>query len=73
MLFESSNVNLPLEVENYVKDQGGRYIDAIVDLCEKYNIDPTVAAKHMSQPIIEKLKLEGQEMNMLPKTSRLPF
>ena len=29
--------------------------------------------KFISKKYAEKLKLEGQEMNMLPKTSRLPF
>jgi hypothetical protein len=41
--------------------------------CEQFGIEPQVAAKFLSKPIIQKIKIEGQELNLLPKTSKLPL
>ena len=62
MIFEDSN-KFVSEVEDYVKDNGGGYIEAILEHCEKYNIEPQVAAKFLTKPIIEKLQTEGQDSN----------
>jgi len=60
------------EVEKYVLKNGGDYIDAVLEVCEKYNMEPQLAAKFLSQPIIEKLHVEGQKTNILPNTAKLP-
>ena len=73
MLFDAREINLSAEIENYVRDEGGMYMDAIIVMCDRFNIEASVAAKHLSRPIVEKLRGEGEELNMLPKTSRLPF
>mgnify|MGYP001293786669 CR=1 FL=1 len=61
------------EVENHVIVGGGKYIDAVLLKCDDYEIEPQVAAKLLSRPIIEKLQIEGQDINLLPKeTNQLP-
>ena len=72
MIFEESN-NFASDVEEFVKKNGGGYIEAILEVCETHNIEPQVAAKFLTQPIIEKLENEGQESNLLPKGARLPL
>jgi len=72
MIFEDYN-KFASEVEDYVKSNGGGYIEAVLELCENYNIEPQVAAKFLTQPIIEKLQTEGQDSNILPKGARLPI
>jgi len=72
MIFEDSN-KFSADVEDYVKTNGGGYIEAIILLCDKYNIEPQVAAKFLTQPIIEKLQTEGQDSNLLPRGARLPI
>tara|TARA_R100000152_G_C6591663_1_gene51946 strand:+ start:133 stop:351 length:219 start_codon:yes stop_codon:yes gene_type:complete len=72
MIFEDSE-NFSNQVEEFVKKNGGGYIEAIVELCDEKNIEPEVAAKFLTQPIIEKLENEGQESNLLPKGARLPL
>ena len=49
------------------------YIDAVIAVCEKFGIEPQVAAKFLTKPIIEKIKTEGQELNLLPKKTKLPL
>ena len=69
-----SEVNVSSDVENYVSDKGGSYIDAVLYVCEQKRIDLVVAAKHLEKPIIEKLEMEGIELNILPqKTPTLEF
>ena len=61
-------------VENYVKDQGGSYIDAVLSLCEEYEIEPPRVAKSLSKPLVEKIKIEGQDLNLLPRPeNKLPI
>ncbi len=72
MIFEDSD-NFASQVEDFVRKNGGGYIEAVLELCEKNNIEPQVAAKFLTKPIIEKLENEGQESNLLPKGARLPL
>lgn len=61
------------EVENCVIDGGGKYMDAVLKKCDDYEIEPQVAARLLSRPIIEKLQIEGQDINLLPREkNKLP-
>jgi hypothetical protein len=65
------------EVEELTRTKkNGKYIETIIDLCEKYGIEPESAAKLLSKPIREKLKTEFESLNMVRgkrKTSKLPL
>tara|TARA_R100001510_G_C7632104_1_gene190779 strand:+ start:499 stop:726 length:228 start_codon:yes stop_codon:yes gene_type:complete len=62
------------DVENHVIYRGGRYIDAVLKKCDDYDIEPQVAAKLISRPIVEKLQIEGQDINLVPKQkNKLPI
>ncbi len=65
----TNNENISLQVELYVQQNGGEYIDAVLYVCEKEQIDPKVGARYLSKPIIEKIGMEGRSMNLLPKNS----
>lgn len=66
------NLRFAKEVERHVEKFGVSYIDSVIAVCERYGIEPQVAAKFLSKPIIEKIKAEGQELNLLPKNTKLP-
>ena len=72
MIFEDTN-NFAAQVEEFVRKNGGGYIEAVLELCEEQDIEPQVAAKFLTKPIIEKLENEGQESNLLPRGARLPL
>jgi hypothetical protein len=59
--------------ELILRGQYDNYMDAVLFVCEENNIEPFVAAKMISQPIKEKIGKEGQDINLLPKTPKLPF
>ena len=61
-------------VERYVQNNGGTYIEAILAMCETFEIEPQIAAKLISKPIIEKVAVEGIDINLLKaKESKLPI
>jgi len=62
------------EVEELYKSRKDTtYVEVIVDLCEKHGIEPEAAAKLLSKPLKERLKAEGQKMNIVKKNNRLPI
>jgi len=67
LLSENEKRTFSNKVENYVKERGGSYIDAVLSLCEEYEIEPPIVAKSLSKPLIEKIQMEGQDLNLLPK------
>lgn len=68
-----NNIRFPKEVEAHVNKYGVSYIDSVIAVCERFGIEPQVAAKFLSKPIIEKIRAEGQDLNLLPKKAKLPI
>ena len=61
------------QVEKYVEKWKVSYMDAIITLCEAKGIPIESMNKILSKPLIEKLKQEGEELNFLPKSNKLPI
>lgn len=60
-------------IESCVREKRLSYIDAIVHICEEAEIDPSDAKKYISQSIKQKVEVEAQELNFLPKQNTLFF
>ena len=58
------------EVEALVLRTKMSYIDAMVEYCEKNEIELETVGKLVSKPLKEKIRYEAQELNYLKKTSR---
>jgi hypothetical protein len=61
------------QIEKYVEEWKVSYMDAVITLCEEKDIPVESMAKVLSKPIIEKIQEEGQNLNFLPKTTKLPI
>jgi len=48
-------------------------MDAIVSYCEERNIDTSTVGPLINKALKEKVALECQALNLLPKTSELPL
>jgi len=72
MILENSGYNIQNEVEKLVLKKY-TYMEAVIKLCEDLSLEPAYMAKHLPKPIIEKLREEGESINLLPKSARLPF
>jgi len=58
-------------VEELVKQTRLSYIDAVVELCERENIDPEDVKKYLSDSIKEHIEAEARKLNYLPKVNTL--
>ena len=59
-----------LEIETYKKEHKGiSYMDAIVGYCEERQIDTATVGPLCNKALKEKVALECQKLNLLPKTS----
>jgi hypothetical protein len=70
-MFDKLERDFSRRVEEYVMNNNCMYLDAVVDISEEMNIEPQLAAKYISKPIKERLRIEGEQINLLPKTPKL--
>jgi hypothetical protein len=65
--------NFSMQIESAVKDHGMTYMDAIVFMADKKELEMESAAKLLNKNIKNKLEAEARMLNFLPKRSRLPI
>jgi hypothetical protein len=63
-----------LKIEQIVQEKRGiTYMDAVLKYCEDNEIDPGTVAPLISKSLKDKLTVEAQSLNYLPKTGQLPL
>ena len=65
--------NFTKMVENKVLDTKQSYMDAVLDLCDKLDIDPTDVKKFVSPVIQGKIEAEAMTLNLIPRQNTLQF
>lgn len=61
-------------IESRVKNKRVSYLEAVIDLQEDCGLDASFVVKLLSQPLLEKLEMEGKQLNLLKKKKNtLPF
>lgn len=60
-------------IEGIVSQGDVSYMDAILDYCEKNQMEPDAIAPLISKPLKEKLEADARELNFLPKVATLPI
>ena len=58
-------------IEATVLETKMTYMDTVLHLCEKNNIEPEDVKKFISPVIRDKIAAEAMELNFLPKTNSL--
>jgi hypothetical protein len=59
-------------VESTVRDLQLSHMDAIIHLCDQYQIDLEDCKKYVSPVIKQKLEAEAMNLNFFPKGNELP-
>ena len=59
-----------MEIEKIVAENELNYIDAILDYCEKNNLEVESITKLISKPLKERLKWDATRLNFMKRTSR---
>mgnify|MGYP001270968020 FL=1 len=49
------------------------YMDAILDYCEKNQMEPDAVAPLISKPLKEKIEADARKLNFLPRVATLPI
>lgn len=67
--------SLAESVEKHVRKDGMGYAEAMIHICKENELDPEDLAKLVSPPLKEKIKIEAENLSLLPKsnTSTLLF
>jgi len=62
-----------LQIEQIVKERKGiSHMDAVLLYCEQNDIDPSTVAPLLTKTLKDKIAIEAQNLNYLPKTGQLP-
>jgi hypothetical protein len=62
-----------IKIEQIVSKGGITYMDAILDYCEKNQMEPDAIAPLISKPLKEKIEADARELNFLPRVATLPI
>ena len=54
-----------LKIESIVKEKRTSYMDAIIDVCDKNEIDLRDSKKLISKEIVQHVEFEARELNLL--------
>jgi hypothetical protein len=60
-------------IEKIVADTNYTYYEAIVEYCNTTGLEVEVAATLVNNSLKEKIEMDAQDHNLLPKSARLPF
>ena len=60
-------------IEKVVENSGMSYMDAILDFCERRQLDPEAVVPFISDKIKRALAREGRALHLLPKRGTLPI
>ena len=61
------------EIEKIISGTDYNYMEAIVEYCNKTGMEIEVASTLVNKDLKAKIEIDAQELNMLPKTHRLPI
>ena len=59
------------DIEELVKSKRLTYIEAIVYFCEQKDIEPERVARFIDKGMKEKIQVDAEALNFLPKTNKL--
>ncbi len=64
-----------MKIEEIVKDGAGavNYMEAILEYCERHEMEPDAISPLISKPLKEKLEADARELNFLPRVATLPI
>ncbi len=66
----TTGLQIGMEVEKIVAEEGFNYIDAICYYCDSNNIEVESVSKLISKPLKERLKWDATRLNFMKATSK---
>jgi len=69
-LFKTAN-EFSMHIEKIVVDTGCTYMDAVLEYCSQNWLEPADITPLISKSLKDKIEMDFQDLNYLPKTARL--
>ncbi len=69
-MFKNAN-EFSLHIEKMVQEKRLSHMDAVLDYCKENFLEPSDITKLINKSLKDKIEIEFQEMNYLPKTAKL--
>ena len=62
-----------IAIEKTVKQSGVSYMDALIDYCDKNQVEPEQIKPLITKSLKEKVEVDARNLNFLPKVATLPI
>ena len=62
-----------LNIEVIAKDKGISHMDAVLDYCQKNDIEPDTVGRLITKGLKEKIEANARELNYLERQAQLPI
>ena len=62
-----------ISIEQTVQESGISYMDALLDYCDKYQLEPEMIKPLITKSLKEKVEVDARNLNCLPKVATLPI
>ena len=62
-----------LEIENIAKEKRISHLDAVLDYCQRNDIEPDTVGKLITKGLKEKIEANARDLNYLEKQAQLPI
>ena len=62
-----------LEIENIAKEKRISHMDAVIDYCQKNNVEPDTVGRLITKGLKENIEANARELNYLEKQAQLPI
>jgi NADP-dependent 3-hydroxy acid dehydrogenase YdfG len=69
-MFRTSN-EFSLHIEQIVKEKRMSHMDAVLEYCKENFLEPQDIAKLVNKSLKEKIAINMQDSNLMPKTAKL--
>jgi hypothetical protein len=61
-----------MNIENIVIEKNITHMDAVLDYCQRNELEPDTVGRLISKSLKEKIEANARELNFLPKQAQLP-
>jgi hypothetical protein len=65
--------NFAVEIEHIVATTDLNYFEAVIEYCNRTGMEVEVASSLINNSLKAKIENDAQDLNLLPKTARLPI
>jgi len=62
-----------LEIENIAKEKRISHLDAVLDYCQRNDIEPDTVGRLITKGLKEKIEANARDLNYLEKQAQLPI